>query len=143
MPSIFRLRKAWANHRVSGYFRAAFAASLNGPFVFARRSVNLLDEARPPSTTSVRQQRSIRIQIIAKMVSLEIFSPPVRNEWLLTNRGLAGHRDLQARPLPNISPSQRALSKLTFTISTFFRRNWAMLGVVFAGAFAFELYVAA
>ncbi|KAL2155129.1 hypothetical protein VTH82DRAFT_3805 [Thermothelomyces myriococcoides] len=47
-------------------------------------------------------------------------------------------RDLQASLLPidHCSPPR---SKLTLVDSALFRRNFTMLGVVFAGAFAFQL----
>lgn len=62
-------------------------------------------------------------------------------EDLAANGAFTGHRNLQASPLP-IS-SRRPSPKLTLVTSTLFRRNWTMLGAVFVGAFAFEMYVAA
>jgi hypothetical protein len=60
---------------------------------------------------------------------------------LTANGAFAGYRNLQASHLP-IS-NRRPSPKLTHVTSTLFRRNWTMLGAVFVGAFAFELYVAA
>jgi hypothetical protein len=64
-----------------------------------------------------------------------------RDDGLTTDTAFTGHRTLQASPRP--SNRSRPQSKLTLATSTFFRRNYTMLGFVFAGAFAFELYVAA
>ncbi len=66
-------------------------------------------------------------------------SPGLRNDRIsLQVRCPAGHD----RTLPsNRWPILRAFKLIRCVYSLFFRKNYAMLGAVFAGAFAFELSV--
>ncbi|EGS19020.1 putative cytochrome protein [Thermochaetoides thermophila DSM 1495] len=127
----------------SGYFRAAFPAAASGQFCSA-----LLAPGPRTQTSKVEISRSD--PLLAVFLALR----PRNVTWhvapqigiLNSHNGLL--RGLQASPL-STTPSSCLYSAdpvtvdyvrlLTCSLSTLFRRNWTMLGVVFASAFAFEL----
>ena len=125
-----------------GYFRAAFPASLSGRFCSSQRKHSRNSSSGcNPRTTPVPAPALNWDQNHLQNGTFGVCCSIVGDRDLTANGVFAGYRNLQAShpPISNRRPSP----KLTLITSTLFRRNWTMLGVVFAGAFAFELYVAA
>ncbi|KAL1841594.1 hypothetical protein VTJ49DRAFT_6904 [Mycothermus thermophilus] len=111
-PSFRPRERAWANHGTPGYFREVFPASRKWS-VFAP----IAQRKHPKHVHFSRRQPPSRVANWARN-TVKMFTSKSPS----TSRHAAHRR-----------------SRLTPTPSALFRRNYTMLAVVFAGAFAFEL----